>query len=86
MGLVGATLVILFKWRSLLQPMIALVDCIRDVVIYYGEQRRAEEIRRDVSTSPKALKWELFPWRIREADLTERLNLRSRRERRKGKV
>ena len=76
MVLVGATLVVLSKWRSLLRQMIALVDCVRTAMIYYAEQRGAENIRRDVSTSPRAVKWG-FPWRIGEADLAERLDLES---------
>jgi hypothetical protein len=45
-------------------------------MIYYAEQRGAENIRRDVSTSPRAVKWGL-PWRIGEAELAERLDLES---------
>lgn len=86
MVLVGATLVVLFKWRSLLRPMIALVDCVRNAMNYYGEQRGVEEICPDVSTSsPRALKSGLFPfpWRISQANLTERLDLESGIERRR---
>lgn len=85
MVLVGATLVVLFKWRSLLRPMIALVDYVRNAMSYYGEQQGVEEIRRDVSTSPRALKSGLFPfsWRISQANLTKRLDLESGIERRR---
>jgi hypothetical protein len=75
--LVAATLVVLFNWRSWLQPMVVLLEYGRNAIIYCGERPGEEETRLGVSISRRALKWGLLLRGSRNGDVVERLDLES---------